>query len=116
VQGGGASSAHTHIHKARDGKGEREAHAPPHWSLAHLEGLMWQQAAIVDPPAGAPHTGFSPGEAVYERRAESRASIRDGEGKRYYYSGFFGGARHAVFELLSSIARNSEVMSHVSYL
>lgn len=81
-------------------------HSPRHWDSLELRGLMWHQAHLIDPPPGAQHLGFAPHTAVYEMRKESTAAIGAGEASRYFYSGFFGGRRRKVYEMLLFIARN----------
>ena len=83
---------------------------PTHWSSRGLRGLMWHQAHVGGADGGTrpgheSRRGFFPAPAVYEARDESCACIKPGEGTRYYYSGFFGGRRQKVYDMLRSIAR-----------
>ena len=87
-------------------------HSPRHWDSLELRGHMWHQAHLIDPPPGAQHLGFAPHTAVYEMRKESTAAIGPGEASRYFYSGFFGGRRRKVYEMLLFIARNRSLSLH----
>jgi len=89
---------------------------PRHWTAPHLRGKMWLQSDFIEAVSGpsgggsggGTQIGFLPSDAVYETRNVSQASIKVGEGTRYYYSGFFGGSRQKVYEMLLFIARNTE--------
>lgn len=94
-----------------------------HADNAHYDGTELRSSSEMMPESGQPAGtmwlqteqakarsigGFLPGEAVYERRNASAAYIRPGDGKRYFYSGFYGGEAEEFRGMVERLARATE--------
>ncbi|EKX55507.1 hypothetical protein GUITHDRAFT_131687 [Guillardia theta CCMP2712] len=68
------------------------------WSVNAEPGTMWRQhhgnAALVT-------------RAVYEKREESTAGMRAGEGRHYFAGGFYGGRSQKVLEMLKELVKRT---------